>query len=90
MSISQKLSATRTGTKKALETTTNFRAGTEKSSKRAVQEGSADAVACLPVPRALLFPSFLLFAGWSPLVFLQRIFQKSSKMLMFNLGDLMT
>jgi hypothetical protein len=35
----------------------------------AFQEGSADAVACLPVPRAG-FSSFLLFAWWRPLPFL--------------------
>jgi hypothetical protein len=41
---------------------------------RRFQEGSADAVACLPVPRAWVFPSFLLFAWWPPLLFLVRIF----------------
>jgi hypothetical protein len=35
----------------------------------AFQEGSADAVACLPVPRAWGFSSFLLFAWWPPLLF---------------------
>jgi hypothetical protein len=39
----------------------------------ALQEGSADAVACLPVPRAKVFPSFLLFAWWLMLLFLVRI-----------------
>jgi hypothetical protein len=34
----------------------------------ALQEGGADAVACLPVPR--VFSSFLLFAWWPPLLFL--------------------
>jgi hypothetical protein len=34
------------------------------------QEGSADAVACHPVPRALAFSSFLLIAWWPPLLFL--------------------
>jgi hypothetical protein len=29
-------------------------------------------VACLPVPRAQVFPSFLLFAWWPPLLFLVR------------------
>jgi hypothetical protein len=36
----------------------------------AFQEGSADAVACLPVPRAKVFSSFLLLAWWPPLLFL--------------------
>jgi hypothetical protein len=35
-----------------------------------LQEGSADAVACLPVPRAKVFSSFLLFAWWVMLLFL--------------------
>jgi hypothetical protein len=40
----------------------------------ALQEGSADAVACLPIPRALVFsPFILLFAWWPPLLFLVRI-----------------
>jgi hypothetical protein len=43
----------------------------------ALQEGSAGAVACLPVPRAKaetkVFSSFLYFAWWSPLFFLVRI-----------------
>jgi hypothetical protein len=39
----------------------------------ALHEGSADAVACLPVPRAKVFSSFLLFAWWPPLLFLVRI-----------------
>jgi hypothetical protein len=30
-------------------------------------------VACLPVPRAYVFSSFLLFAWWPPLLFLVRI-----------------
>jgi hypothetical protein len=30
-------------------------------------------VACLLVPRAYVFPSFLLFAWWSPVLFLVRI-----------------
>jgi hypothetical protein len=30
-------------------------------------------VACLPVPRALFFSSFLLFACWPPLLFLVSI-----------------
>jgi hypothetical protein len=34
-----------------------------------LQEGSADAVACLPVPRAQVFSSFLLFAWWLMLLF---------------------
>jgi hypothetical protein len=38
----------------------------------ALQEGSADAVACLPVPRAQVFSSFLRFARWPPLLFLVR------------------
>jgi hypothetical protein len=38
----------------------------------ALLEGSADAVACLPVPRAQVFTSFLLFAWWPPLLFLVR------------------
>jgi hypothetical protein len=36
----------------------------------ALQEGSVDALACLPVPRAYVFSSFILFASWSPLSFL--------------------
>jgi hypothetical protein len=36
----------------------------------AFQEGSAHVVACLPVPRALDFSSFLLIAWWPPLLFL--------------------
>jgi hypothetical protein len=36
--------------------------------------GSADAVACLPVPRALVFSSRFLFAWWSPLLFILRFF----------------
>jgi nicotinamidase-related amidase len=36
----------------------------------ALHEGSADAVACLPVPRAQVFSSFLLFAWWLMLLFL--------------------
>jgi hypothetical protein len=39
----------------------------------ALQEGSVDVVACLPAPRAQVFPSFLLFAWWSPRLFLIRI-----------------
>jgi hypothetical protein len=36
----------------------------------ALQDGSADAVACLPVPRAQVFSSFLFFPNWlSPLLF---------------------
>jgi hypothetical protein len=31
-------------------------------------------VACLPVPRAQVFSSFLRFAWWPPLLFLVRIF----------------
>jgi hypothetical protein len=38
--------------------------------RNALQEGNADAVACLPVPRAQVFSSFLLFNWWSPLVLL--------------------
>jgi hypothetical protein len=37
-----------------------------------MQEGSANVVACVHVPRALVFFSFLLFAWWSPLLFLLR------------------
>jgi hypothetical protein len=40
----------------------------------AFQEGSADGVACLPVPRAWVFSSFLLFAWWPPLPFSCKIF----------------
>jgi hypothetical protein len=38
-------------------------------------KGSADAVACLPGPRVGLrvFSSFLLFAWWPPLLFLEDI-----------------
>jgi hypothetical protein len=36
----------------------------------AFREGNADAVACLPVPRAMVFPSFLLFAWGLMLLFL--------------------
>ena len=36
------------------------------------QEGNADADACLPIPRAYVFSSFLLFAWWPPLLFLVR------------------
>jgi hypothetical protein len=39
----------------------------------ALQEGSADVVVCLLVPRAWAFSSFLLFAWWPPLLFLVRI-----------------
>jgi hypothetical protein len=39
----------------------------------ALHEGSADVVACLHVPRAKVFSSFLLFARWPPLLFLVRI-----------------
>jgi hypothetical protein len=38
----------------------------------ALQEGSADAVACLPVPRAQGFSSFPFFAWWRMLLFLVR------------------
>jgi hypothetical protein len=38
----------------------------------ALHAGSADVVACLPVPRAQVFPFFLLFAWWPPLLFLVR------------------
>jgi hypothetical protein len=45
----------------------------------ALQEGSADAVACLLVPRAQVFSSFLLFAWWPPLLFLvRRLFNTAS------------
>jgi hypothetical protein len=38
----------------------------------ALQEGSLDAVACLPVPRAeAVFSSFLLFAWWHLLLFIR-------------------
>jgi hypothetical protein len=40
----------------------------------AVQEGRADAVARLPIPRA--FSSFLLFASWLMLLFLVRNLEK--------------
>jgi hypothetical protein len=40
----------------------------------ALQEGSDDAVACLPVPRTQVFSSSLLFAWWPPLLFLVRAF----------------
>jgi hypothetical protein len=36
----------------------------------ALHEGSADAVACLPVPRAWIFSSFLVFPWWLMLLFL--------------------
>jgi hypothetical protein len=37
----------------------------------ALQEGNAEAVACLPVPRAWVFSCFLLiFAWWPPLLLL--------------------
>jgi hypothetical protein len=36
----------------------------------ALQEGSVDALACLRVPRAWSFSSFLLFAFWLMLLFL--------------------
>jgi hypothetical protein len=34
-----------------------------------LKEGSADAVVCLPFPRAQFFPTFLIFALWFPLLF---------------------
>jgi hypothetical protein len=40
----------------------------------ALQEGSADAVACLPVPRAWGFSLFSSFVWWLPLLFLVRNF----------------
>jgi hypothetical protein len=41
----------------------------------ALQEGNVDVVACLPVRRAEVFiSSFLVFAWWSPLLFLVRNF----------------
>jgi hypothetical protein len=39
----------------------------------ALQEGSADAMACLHVPRAQVFSSFLLFPWWSPLLFCKKV-----------------
>jgi hypothetical protein len=41
--------------------------------RNALQEGSADVVVCLHVPRAWMLSSFLLLAWWSPLFFLVRI-----------------
>jgi hypothetical protein len=38
--------------------------------RHASQKGSAAAVACLHVPRAKVFSSFLIFAWWPPLLFL--------------------
>jgi hypothetical protein len=40
----------------------------------AFEEGSASVVACLHVPRAYVFSSFLLFAWWPPLLCLVRIY----------------
>jgi hypothetical protein len=34
------------------------------------KDTDADAVACLPVPRAQVFPSLNLFSWWSPLLFI--------------------
>jgi hypothetical protein len=39
----------------------------------ALHEGSVDALACLRVPRAWIFSSFLLFAWWLMLLFLKSI-----------------
>jgi hypothetical protein len=38
----------------------------------ALQEGSPDVAACLRVPRAKVFSSYLLFALWPPLLFLKK------------------
>jgi hypothetical protein len=40
----------------------------------AFDEGSADAVACLSIPRAKVFPSFLLSAWWLMLLFCKKTF----------------
>jgi hypothetical protein len=41
---------------------------------KALQEGNVDVVACLFVPRAYVFSSFILLGWWSPLLFLARLF----------------
>jgi hypothetical protein len=50
----------------------------------AFHEGIADVVACLPVPRAWVFPSFLLFAWWPPLLFLAIIFCNFEKVMLVD------
>jgi ABC-type transport system involved in cytochrome c biogenesis permease subunit len=39
-----------------------------------LHEGSANAVACLHVPRALIFSPFVIFALWSQIPFLVKLF----------------
>jgi hypothetical protein len=53
----------------------------------ALQEGSADAKACLHVPRASIFPSFILFAWWSPLLLLVRIIFKIMMIAIYSISQ---
>jgi hypothetical protein len=46
----------------------------------ALQKGSDDAVACIPIPRAHVFSSFLFFAWWSPLLLLRIYFSVNTSL----------